>query len=412
MQKVARLAELQWLATARPEQLPPPGDWWNVLLALAGRGFGKTRMGAEWVRQKAWVNPGCRIAVVSPTAGDVRKVCVEGESGMLSVIPEALIENYNRSMGEIRLVNGSLISTVSAQEPGRLRGPQFHYAWADELAAWDYPESWDQLNFTLRLGQRPQVLVTTTPRPVPMVKDLLLRSDVCIQRGRSYDNAANLAPAALAHLEATYGGTRLGRQELEGELLEDVEGALWTRSQVEDCYLPEAPSRLKRIVVGVDPAGGGAAEIGIVVCGLGLDGKGYVLADLSMAGSPDAWGRAVVEAYKGWGADRVVVERNFGGDMAEHTIRTVDKAVPVKMVTASRGKIPRAEPVAALYEQHRVHHAGRFPKLEDQMCTYTAEDKVSPDRMDAMVWALSELMITGRSVPDVGPGGVTGPSKW
>lgn len=363
-------------------------------------------MGAEFVRQQAWAHPGCRIAVVSPTAGDVRKVCVEGESGLLSVIPEALIANYNRSMGEIRLVNGSLISTVSAQEPGRLRGPQFHFAWADELAAWDYPESWDQLNFTLRLGLRPRVLVTTTPRPVQMVRDLLARADVCVQRGRTMDNAANLAPAALAHLEATYGGTRLGRQELEGELLEDVEGALWTRSQLEGCYLPEAP-RLKRIVVGVDPAGGGAAEIGIVVAGLGVDGKGYVLADVSMAGTPDAWGRVAVEAYHGWQADRVVVERNYGGDMAEAVLRTADRTVPVKMVTASRGKIPRAEPVAALYEQGRVHHVGRFPKLEDQMCTYTADDKVSPDRMDALVWALSELMVTGHVVDlSVGPGGV------
>lgn len=369
-------------------------------------------MGAEWVRQKAWANPGCRMAVVSPTAGDVRKVCVEGESGLLSVIPEALLvkDGYNRSTGEIRLINGSLISTVSAMEPGRLRGPQFHYAWADELAAWDYPEAWDQLNFTLRLGQRPQVMVTTTPRPVPMIRDLMARPDVCIQRGRSYDNAANLAPAALAHLEATYGGTRLGRQELEGELLEDVEGALWHRAQVEACYLPEAPT-LKRVVVGVDPAGG-VAETGIVVCGLGTDGKGYVLADLSMAGSPDAWGRAVVEAYHGWNADRVVVERNFGGDMAEHTIRTVDRQVPIRMVTASRGKILRAEPVAAIYEQHRVHHVGRFPKLEDQMCTYTVEDKVSPDRLDALVWALNELLVTGRTPPTRGPGSVTRESPW
>lgn len=367
-------------------------------------------MGAEWVREKATGQPNLRIAVVSPTLGDVRKVCVEGESGLLAVLPGPLVENYNRSIGEIRLTNGSLISTFSAQEPDRLRGPQFHYAWADEIATWEYTETWDQLNFTLRLGQRPQVLVTTTPRPVQTIKDLLARPDVCVQRGRTMDNAANLAPAALAHLEATYGGTRLGRQELEGELLEDVEGALWTRHQLDSCRLAEAP-RLKRIVVGVDPSGG-HAETGIVVAGLGTDGKGYVLADCSAQGSPDAWGRAVVEAWRGWGADRVVVETNFGGAMAEQVIRTVDRNVPLRVVTASKGKIPRAEPVAALYEQHRVHHCGRFPKLEDQMATWTAEDKVSPDRMDAMVWALSELMLTGKLPPEMGPGGVTGPSHW
>lgn len=378
---------------------------------MAGRGFGKTRMGAEWIREKATEGPKYELAVVSPTLGDVRKVCIEGESGLMAVLPEPCVESYNRSLGEIRMRNGTRIMTFSAQEPNRLRGPQFHYAWADELAAWEYPETWDQLNFTLRLGRRPQVLVTTTPRPVQTVRDLLARPDVCVQRGRTVDNAANLAPAALAHLEATYGGTRLGRQELEGELLEDVEGALWARHTLEGCRLPEAP-RLKRVVVGVDPSGG-AAETGIVVAGVGFDDRGYVLADLSCPGHPSEWSRAVVEAYHGWQADRVVVETNFGGAMVEETIRTVDRNVAVKTVTASRGKIPRAEPVANLYTQGRVFHVCRSPKLEDQMCTYTTEDKVSPDRLDALVWALSELMVSGHVVDlSAGPGGVAKTSAF
>ncbi len=400
---------------ARAKQVAPPGQW-DRWVIRAGRGWGKTRTGAEWVRDKALTHPGCRIAVVARTFSDARDVCIEGESGLVAVcggaVPGPVISLWNRSLGEFVFVNGSRVKLFTAEKPASLRGPQHHFAWCDELASWDYPEAWDQLNFGLRLGEHPQTIVTTTPRPTAFVRRVLALPQTIETMGSTYENAENLAGPALAQLEATYGGTRLGRQELYGEMLEDVEGALWARSQLEDCYLAEAPVGMKRIVVGVDPAGG-AAETGIVVCGLGSDAKGYVLADLSVATSPGEWGRIVVEAAHGWGADRVVVERNFGGDMAEHTIRTADRNIPVKTVTASHGKIPRAEPIAALYEQHRVHHVGRFPKLEDQMCTYTRDDKVSPDRMDALVWALTELMVEGRFVnKHVSPGSLTRQSVW
>lgn len=402
-------AELRWRLTARPDQLPPDGDWF-VWLLLAGRGYGKTRTGAEWVRRLA-TRDAVRVAVVAPTYADARDTCVEGESGLLSVLPKSLVRAWNRSLGELELANGSHVKLFSADTPDRLRGPQHHHAWCDELAAWEYPETWDQLMFGLRLGERPRVVVTTTPKPTKIIKELNERSDVHVTKGSTFDNAANLAPSALEQLRLRYEGTRLGRQELMAEILDDVEGALWTRQQMDECVVHEAPP-LKRVVVGVDPSGG-VAETGIVVCGLGRDGKGYVLADLTASGSPADWGRRVVEAYRGWDADRVVAERNFGGDMVEHTIRTVDRNVSLKVVSASRGKVPRAEPVSALYEQGRVHHVGRFPKLEDQMCTYTAEDKVSPDRMDAMVWALTELMVTGSQKDKfVSPGGTTGQSYW
>ena len=405
------LADLMWLETARPNQLPPAGAW-NIWLLLAGRGFGKTRTGAEWVRRLAVGLPDARFAVVAPTYADARDTCVEGPAGLLSVIPKSWVKAWNRSMGELTLTNGAHIKLFSADTPERLRGPQFHYGWCDELAAWEYPETWDQLMFGMRLGSRPQVVVTTTPKPTPLVKELMGRADVHLTRGATFDNAKHLAPAALAQLRARYEGTRLGRQELFAEIVDDVEGALWTRQMLEDACLSEAPVRMKRIVVGVDPSGG-HAETGIVVCGLGSDDKGYVLADCTVAGSPDTWGRTVVEAYHGWRADRVVVEKNFGGDMAEHTIRMVDRNVSIKTVLASKGKVPRAEPVAALYEQRRVHHVGRFPKLEDQMCTYTSDDKVSPDRLDAMVWALTELMVEGKYVNKfVSPGSLTKESVW
>ncbi len=390
-------AELRWRLSARANQLQPPGDW-NVWLLLAGRGFGKTRTGAEWCRKLATENRGIIIAVIAPTFADARDTCVEGPAGLLSVIPKPLVEKWNRSMGELQLVNGSRFKLFSAEEPERLRGPQHHFAWCDELAAWPQPETWDQLMFGLRLGSHPRVVATTTPKPTKLVRELVGRKDVFVTKGNTFDNAENLAPAALEQLRQRYEGTRLGRQELYAEILEDVEGALWNREMLDDNRVSEAPD-LVRIVVAVDPAGGGTAETGIVVAGVGRDGHGYVLADVSVRGTPNEWARRVADAFHSFEADRVVAEKNFGGDMVEATLRMADRNLPVKLLTASRAKIPRAEPVAALYEQGRVHHVGVFDKLEDQMCTWEPDSgQASPDRMDALVWAISELMVSGRYV--------------
>lgn len=380
---------------ARPEQLPVEGDW-STWLLLAGRGFGKTRTAAEWLAWQAITQAKTRWAVVAPTYGDTRDTCIEGESGLLAILNDyGVVDNYNRSMGEILLTNGSRIKAFSADQPDRLRGPQHHGAWCDELAAWRQPETWDQLQFGLRLGDSPQTLVTTTPKPIALVRQLSKRDDgsVHIVRGSTFDNAENLAESALRELKSRYEGTRLGRQELMGELLEDVDGALWNLAMMEECRVYEPPE-MRRIVVAIDPSGGSGEnndEQGIVVAGEGVDGHFYVLDDRSVRLTPAGWARVAVEAYREFSADRIVAEKNFGGEMVESTIRQIDANVPVRMVTASRGKMQRAEPVAALYEQGRVHHVRRFAELEDQMTTWTTTSGSSPDRMDAMVWAITEL---------------------
>ena len=392
-----------WWATRRPNQTPPPGDW-PYWLILAGRGFGKTRTGAEWVKETALLNPGWRFAIVAPTFADARDTCIEGDSGLLGITPPELVSTWNRSMGEFHFANGSQCKLFSADEPDRMRGPQHHAAWTDELAAWRYRDAWDQLLFGLRLGVNPQVVVTTTPRPVPLVRELLADPRTVVTRGSTFDNAANLAPSALAALRAKYEGTRLGRQELEAEMLEDVPGALWSRSMIEDAQVTAVPS-MRRIVVAIDPAissDEGSDETGIVVAGVGVDGLAYVMADLSLKGSPDEWARVAVTAYTARGADRIVAEANQGGAMVSHTIRTVDPMAAIKLVHASKGKLARAEPVAALYEQGRVKHTFRSAKLEDQMTTYApGMEKKSPDRMDALVWAITELMLGNHSEPRI-----------
>lgn len=384
-----------WRTWARPNQLPPEGDW-RIWLLLAGRGFGKTRTGAEWVRAEVESGRRGRIALVAPTAADGRDVMVEGESGILAISPPWFRPLYEPSKRRLTWPNGAIATVYSADEPDRLRGPQHDGAWADELAAWQYPEAWDMLMFGLRLGQDPRAVVTTTPKPVRLIKELLADKTVAVTRGSTYENAANLAPAFLRQIVAKYEGSRLGRQELYAEILEDVEGALWQRQRIDELRVARAPELL-RVVVAVDPSASDddtSDEAGIIVAGVSRDGHGYVLADLSGRLSPDGWARRAVHAYKEWLADRIVAEVNNGGDMVEHTIRTVDPGVPIKKLHASRGKFTRAEPVAALYEQGKVHHVGYFPALEDQMCTWTP-GQPSPDRMDAMVWALTELMITG-----------------
>lgn len=368
---------------------------------LAGRGFGKTRLGAEDTIWYAACNPGAQIAAVAPTHSDVRGTIFEGVSGLIACAPPELIADYNRSNQELRFTNGALIRGFSAEKPDRLRGPQFHRAWADEQAAWQYPEAWDQLMFGLRLGDAPQVIVTTTPRPTPLIRAMMKDPRTHITRGSTYDNAANLAADAIARLRERYEGTRLGRQELYAEVLEDLVGALWQRDWFDQRRVAVAPD-MHRIVVAVDPSGtAGASDdgdsIGIVVAGKGIDGRAYVLADRTCKLGPDGWARRVVAAYREFGADRIVAERNYGGAMVESLIRTVDRRVSYKEVVASRGKVVRAEPVAALYEQGRVSHIGPMPELEDQMTLMGPGGFVgegSPDRLDAAVWALTELMLT------------------
>jgi phage terminase large subunit-like protein len=401
----------KWEFWARPNQLPPEGDWTTWLL-LAGRGFGKSRCGAEWVRKIAYDNPGCRIAIIGETAADVRRVMVEGESGILAISPPEFMPDYSPANRTLTWPNGTIAETYNATQPDQLRGPQHHFAWADELAKWQYmQESWDQLQFGLRLGKNPQQVVTTTPRPLPLIRKLMNDPETFVTRGRTYDNADNLAGPFLRQIEERYGGTRFGRQELEGEVLEDIPGALWQRSNIDNNRKREAPKELERIIVAVDPSISseeGSDETGIVCVGMARDedgyNRGYVLADRSMRGSPDEWAKAAVALYREFEADRIVAEKNQGGEMVESVIRAVARHVPVSLVHASRGKLVRAEPVSALYEQNRIHHVGQFNELEDQMCTFSADfdrKNGSPDRMDALVWGLSFLFdkMTGRRRP-------------
>ena len=386
-------SRLYWLETSRPNQIPPQSDW-LIWLILSGRGWGKTRTGAEWLVNEAMIYPRTRWAVIARTFADARDTCAEGESGLLNVLNRyQALKNWNRSMGEILLTNGSKIKLFSAEEPDRLRGPQHHGAWCDELAAWSIPDAWDQLQFGLRLGDNPRTVVTTTPRPIPLLKSILNRDTTYITRGSTFENADNLAPSALAELQARYAGTRTGRQELLGELLEDVEGALWTRDMIEASRITEPPPFV-RVVVAIDPAvtsGEDSDETGIVTAGMTADGHYYILEDNTIKESPDNWAREAVKAYHKWKADRIIAETNNGGDMVILLLRQVEPNIPTKKVVATRGKRVRAEPISALYEQGRVHHVGAFEKLEDQMVSWTPDSNDSPDRLDALVWALTEL---------------------
>jgi phage terminase large subunit-like protein len=372
--------------------MPPHGDW-RTWLILAGRGWGKTRTGAEWVIDR--IEDGYqRVALVGPTAADARDVMVEGESGILRVAPDDLEANYEPSKRRITFANGAICTTFSADEPDRLRGPQHDAGWCDEIAAWRYPEAWDQLQFGLRLGDDPRCIVTTTPRPTREIRELVKADTTAVTRGSTFDNADNLAPAFLERILAKYEGTRLGRQELYAEILDDVPGALWNRAMLEAAVTGYTPQdSMQRVVVAVDPAvtsGEDSDETGIVVAGR-TGPQGFVLADVTCRLSPDGWARRAVEAYHHHKADRIVAEANQGGDMVRTVLRTVDPSVPVKLVHATRGKRVRAEPVAALYEQGRVFHAQVFAQLEDQLLTWTPDSPTSPDRLDALVWALTDL---------------------
>lgn len=390
-----------WFPRGRPTQRRPAGDW-NVWLILTGRGWGKTRTGAEDLVDAAITDPG-DYAVVAPTFGDVRDVCVEGPSGIIAVLARRCIaHNWNRSLGEIHLANGSRIKAGSADEPDRWRGWNFRGGWCDELGAWRRPDAWTQLRLATRIGDRPRLVVTTTPRPTRLVTELAQRDDgsVFVTRGSTWDNAENLSPAALDELRLRYEGTRIGRQELEGELLLDTPGALWSLAQFDTpgfrVALDDVPD-LVRVVTAVDPAvtsGEDSDSTGIVTAGIDHTGDLWVLADDTCRLSPDGWASAAVGAMDRWGADRIVAEVNNGGDLVESVLRAVDRSVPYRKVHASRGKRVRAEPVAALYEQGRVHHVGVLADLEEQMCQWTPDGvQGSPDRLDALVWAITDLAV-------------------
>lgn len=399
-QKKAITLYTKWLKTARPKQIAPYKDYF-IWLILAGRGWGKTKTGAQDIAIYAMKHPNVICAVVAPTFGDLRRVCFGGPSGLLSIIPSDCCDTSFGTNGfasanmEIRLANGSKIVGYAAVSPERLRGPQFHRAWCDELASWQYPEAFDQLMFGLRLGEKPQCLITTTPKPIKILKDLIDRKDVHLTKGNTFENKDNLADSALEMMRERYEGTALGRQELYAEILDDVEGALWNNAMIESTRINKEDEReLQQIIVAVDPAvttGENSDETGIMVVGKDRNNEYYVLEDLSGRHTADSWGRIVLNAYYEWEADRIIAEVNNGGDLVEKVIRDKDSNVSYRSVRATRGKMLRAEPIAALYEQKRVHHMGIFADLESQMCSYVGQLKPSPDRLDALVWGLTEL---------------------
>lgn len=395
-------AELyDWRKHARPNQLPPETKWLTWLI-LAGRGWGKTKTGGQQV--KSWEKKGVRrIALVGPTAADVRDTMVEGESGILSAYPPHEQPQYEPSKRRITFRSGTIATCFSAEEPERLRGPQHEAAWCDELAAWKYlQETWDNLQFGLRKGST-QCIVTTTPKNLKLLREIKADPDTHVTIGSSYENRDNLSEKFFEKVIKPYEGTRLGRQEIHAEILEDIEGALWQRPWIDQHRVKEIkPRQIQRIVIAIDPAVTSTEEsdeTGMVAVAKGVDGRGYVLDDLSCRLSPDGWANRAVSAYRDLQADKIIAEANNGGDLVESVIRTVDRIVPFKKVHAAKGKITRAEPIAALYEQGRISHVGSFPQLEDQMCQYTGEPgEKSPDRMDALVWALAELFLEPQAV--------------
>ncbi len=392
-----------WRLWGRSEQNPPKGEW-RTWLILAGRGFGKTRAGAEWVHALASNGDGgVRIALVGATADDVRRVMVEGESGLLSVGLPGERPRWEPSLGRLIWPSGAQAAVYGGSHPDALRGPQHHYAWCDEIMKWPYPgESWENLQLGLRLGEAPRVVATTTPRPGAFLKKIIDDAGTILTNGRMADNVV-LSKAFSDWVTQQYAGTRLGRQELDGELIEDVAGALWTRDMLELCRV-RACAAPRRVVVGVDPPASASGDAcGIVCVALGIDGCGYVIEDASVSGlPPEGWAGVVADVAARHGADRIIAEGNNGGNMVTSVLRAADSGLPVKLVHASRGKAARAEPVAALYGCARVFHVGAFPVLEDEMCgmvqggDYEGPGR-SPDRADALVWALTELMLGQRT---------------
>lgn len=409
----ARMLLADWPLFARLDQLPPEcaqgGEPWSTWLVLGGRGAGKTRTGAEWVRGLALgqapytQKPVGRIAIVATTHADLREVMVDGVSGLLAVHPDQDRPKWQASRRRLEWPNGAIAQGFSAEEPESLRGPQFEAAWCDELAKWTYAEAaFDQLQFGLRLGAAPRQVITTTPRPIPLLKRLAADPRTAVSRARTRDNAANLAPTFLAQIVGRYAGTALGLQELDGQFVEDRPDALFRRDTLEGGRRTKAPV-LTRVVVAVDPPAGGkrGGRCGIVVAGRDEAGELFVVEDASLeVARPEVWAQRAIEAYHRHEADALVAEVNQGGEMVESVLRAVDAGVPVTSVRARRGKHVRAEPVAALYAQGRVHHVGTMPALEDEMTAFgpdgLAEGR-SPDRMDALVWAITHLALDGEA---------------
>ena len=395
----AAALQYHWPLHARDSQMPPPGDW-DTWLILAGRGFGKTRTGAEWVRAQVENKQATRIALVARAMDEAQSVMIEGESGILNISPHWNMPAYEPSKRKLTWPSGAHALVFSSHEPDQLRGPQFDAAWCDELASWQYPnQTWDNLSFALRLGRHPRSVVTTTPKNIELVRSLPNRPGVHVTRGSTYENQDNLPPAFMNGIIDQYDGTRLGQQEIHAELMDEDEDALWKREWIEKARLRSHPP-MSRIVVAVDPAMSTkptSSETGIVVVGADMRRQhAYVLADESARLTPNSWALRVIHLYDKFGAAMIIVEDNAGGQMAESTIQNaVERTLPIKRVRARQGKYVRAEPVASLYEQGRVHHVGRFPALEDQMCTWSADlgPSHSPDRADALVHAVTQLIL-------------------
>ena len=401
LKKLSLLKERQeaifnWDLQARPEQREPEGNW-RTWLIMAGRGFGKTRTGAETIRQ--WVNSGRykNIALIGNTVEDVINVMIEGPSGILNISPTKERPKFISSKRLLIWPNGAKAYVFSSHAYDKLRGPQFDAAWVDELAKFKYPDAtMEQLNFALRLGNEPRIIITTTPKPIQIIKDLVAETTTIITRGNTYDNAKNLSPAFLDYIKGKYENTRIGMQEIHGEIVNDLDGALWTHGQLDKLRVERAPE-LARIVVAIDPAttsNDTSDETGIVIAGIGFDRRIYIMEDISIRAPPSEWAKRAVNSYKRVKADRVVAEINKGGDLVERMVRSYDETVSFKAVRATRSKVTRAEPVAALYEQGKISHVGRdLKELEHQMCSYIpGVTSKSPDRIDAMVWAVTELM--------------------
>ena len=385
--------------------MPPSGDW-KIWVILAGRGFGKSLSATQWARFKVESSDKpTHGAFVGRTPADIRDILIEGESGILNVSPPWNKPIYESTKRKLTWPNGSTAHAYSFENPDQLRGPQHEWAIVDELASASNEKAWDNLMFGMRSGDNPQIMVTTTPRPIKIIKDLVNDPSVIIVRGSTYDNRANLPESFIKAIEQKYLNTRIGRQEIFAEILDDVEGALWNFEMIERNRIKVAPA-MQRIIVAIDPAGTSkqsSDETGIVVAGLGIDDHGYVLEDQSMRASPSQWASEAIRLYEYWKADKIIAESNYGGDMVALTLKTAskDKVIPFSLITATRGKAVRAEPIVSLDEQGKIHHAGIFEKLEDQMCSWIPYEPhyKSPDRVDARVWALTELMVNQLAIP-------------
>ena len=402
IEKKATILLTKWYDKARSKQIIKDEDDYNIYLFLAGRGWGKTLTGAYDIVQYCLLNPNVICGVVAPTYADLSKVCFGGESGIINIVDRDVLahKGYNKSSAEIKFYNGSKIIGFPAIEPDRLRGVQFHRVWCDELASWRYRETFDNILMALRLGQNPKCIITTTPRPLPLIKELFNRKDVKKISGSTFENKDNLAKSTIEMLKERYENTRLGRQELYAEILEDIEGSLFKRELIDNARVKEHPI-LTKIVIAVDPAvtsNVNSDETGIIVVGRGEDNHYYILDDRSGTYTPDDWIKKAIGLYYEYEANYITAEVNNGGDLIERLLRVQDGQIPYRAIRSSKGKMLRAEPVSSLYEQGKVHHVGFFKDLEEQMCQYTGNSVSSPDRLDALVFGVTSLQSSGKAI--------------